>query len=80
MTEKYCSGLDSDLPDILESDLEGRADTNCYLEESWNSQGTMSLIQFAFTVHEIDRVLVSYSVYVCFIILLSWFHSVQSAL
>ncbi|CAD0201279.1 unnamed protein product [Chrysodeixis includens] len=36
---EYCSGLDSDLPDILESDLEGRPDTNCYLEESWDSQG-----------------------------------------
>lgn len=35
-----CSGLDSDLPDIVENDLEGRADTNCYLEESWDSQGT----------------------------------------
>ncbi|XP_047030523.1 serine/threonine-protein kinase unc-51 isoform X1 [Helicoverpa armigera] len=33
------NSLDSDLPDILESDLEGRPDTNCYLEESWESQG-----------------------------------------
>ncbi|XP_075978351.1 serine/threonine-protein kinase unc-51-like protein Atg1 isoform X2 [Anticarsia gemmatalis] len=33
------NSLDSDLPDIMESDLEGRADTNCYLEESWDSQG-----------------------------------------
>jgi hypothetical protein len=37
-----CLGLDSDLPDILESDLEGRADTNCFLEESWQNQGTNS--------------------------------------
>lgn len=36
---QYCSGLDSDMPDILESDLEGRVDTNCCLEESWESQG-----------------------------------------
>lgn len=48
---EYCSGLDSDLPDILESDLEGRPDTNCYLEESWDSQGTSPFIQFALIVH-----------------------------
>ncbi|XP_049873211.1 serine/threonine-protein kinase ULK1 isoform X2 [Pectinophora gossypiella] len=33
------TSLDSDLPDILETDLEGRVGTNCYLEESWESQG-----------------------------------------
>ncbi|KAJ0176563.1 hypothetical protein K1T71_007742 [Dendrolimus kikuchii] len=32
------TSLDSDLPDILESDLEGRPDTNCYVEETWDSQ------------------------------------------
>lgn len=37
---EYCLGLDSDLADIMDSDLEGRPDTNCYLEESWESQGT----------------------------------------
>lgn len=36
---EYCSGLDSDMPDILESELEGRVDTNCCLEESWESPG-----------------------------------------
>ncbi|XP_038209711.1 serine/threonine-protein kinase unc-51 isoform X2 [Zerene cesonia] len=36
------TSLDSDLPDILESDTEGRPDTNCILEESWESQGTGS--------------------------------------
>ncbi|KAH9629474.1 hypothetical protein HF086_015804 [Spodoptera exigua] len=45
------NSLDSDLPDILESDLECRPDTNCYLEESWESQGTCSLIKFALIVH-----------------------------
>lgn len=36
---KYCSGLDSDLPDLLESVIEGCVETNCILEESWDSQG-----------------------------------------
>ncbi|CAK1551150.1 unnamed protein product [Leptosia nina] len=36
------TSLDSDLPDILESDNEGRPDTNCILEESWESQGAGS--------------------------------------
>ncbi|XP_028171639.1 serine/threonine-protein kinase unc-51 isoform X3 [Ostrinia furnacalis] len=35
---RYTSSLESDLPDIMESDLEGRADTNYFLEESWQSQ------------------------------------------
>ncbi|XP_068633315.1 serine/threonine-protein kinase unc-51 isoform X2 [Battus philenor] len=34
------TSLDSDLPDILECVMEGQVDTNCYIEESWNSQGT----------------------------------------
>ncbi|CAG5045921.1 unnamed protein product [Parnassius apollo] len=33
------TSLDSDLPDILECDMEGQVNTNCYLEESWDSQG-----------------------------------------
>lgn len=37
---EYCLGVDSDLPDIMECDLEGPPETICYLEESWESQGT----------------------------------------
>ncbi|GBP85220.1 hypothetical protein EVAR_55697_1 [Eumeta japonica] len=32
------NSLDSELPDILESELEGELDTNCYMEASWDSQ------------------------------------------
>ncbi|KAF9421134.1 hypothetical protein HW555_002846 [Spodoptera exigua] len=37
------NSLDSDLPDILESDLECRPDTDCYLEESWESQAGVTV-------------------------------------
>ncbi|XP_013164904.1 PREDICTED: serine/threonine-protein kinase unc-51 isoform X2 [Papilio xuthus] len=33
------TSLDTDLPDILECVMEGQVDINCYLEESWDSQG-----------------------------------------
>ncbi|XP_013145051.1 PREDICTED: serine/threonine-protein kinase unc-51 [Papilio polytes] len=33
------TSLDTDLPDILECVMECQVDTNCYLEESWDSQG-----------------------------------------
>ncbi|XP_069359429.1 serine/threonine-protein kinase unc-51 isoform X2 [Maniola hyperantus] len=36
------TSLDSDLPDILESDIEGCVETHCILEESWDSQETSS--------------------------------------
>lgn len=37
------------MPDILESELEGRVDTNCCLEESWESQGIQFvLLKLAF--------------------------------
>ncbi|XP_039753620.1 serine/threonine-protein kinase unc-51 isoform X1 [Pararge aegeria] len=36
------TSLDSDLPDILECDIEGCVETNCILEESWDSQETSS--------------------------------------
>ncbi|XP_045772989.1 serine/threonine-protein kinase unc-51 isoform X2 [Maniola jurtina] len=36
------NSLDSDLPDILECDIEGCIETHCILEESWDSQETSS--------------------------------------
>lgn len=35
-----CSGLDTDLPDILDCDI------GCILEESWDSQGITFYISF----------------------------------
>ncbi|KPJ08522.1 Serine/threonine-protein kinase ULK2 [Papilio machaon] len=37
------TSLDMDLPDILECVMEGQVDINCYLEESWDSQGIQHL-------------------------------------
>ncbi|XP_050351084.1 serine/threonine-protein kinase ULK2 isoform X4 [Nymphalis io] len=36
------TSLDSELPDVLECDIEGCVETNCILEESWDSQETNS--------------------------------------
>lgn len=46
IVDEYCSGLDSDLPDIMESELEGRPESNCFLEEAWQSQGTYTVYQY----------------------------------
>lgn len=40
---KRCLGLD-ELPDILESEMEGRLGTNDYMEESWDRPGISSFI------------------------------------